>query len=100
MERAADPADIKIIRDLYGSHSQTIINALLSFDAYFNWWFPFEASIPLDATLEQTEARDMQTAVDMQEMYERVRINSHKSFLPHGAVFKVTKDILDVKDVH
>ena len=42
----------------------------------------------------------MQTATDMYEMYERVSINSHKSFLPHGAVYKTTKDILEVKDVH
>jgi hypothetical protein len=90
MERAADSADLQIIRDLYGSRSQTIINALLLFDAYFNWWFPYE-----DRALE-----NMQTATDMYEMYERVSINSHKSFLPHGAVYKTTKDILEVKDVH
>ena len=103
MERAADPNDLKIIRDLYGSRSQTIINSLLSFDAYFRWWFPYEESIPLDATDEQTKKRaleNMQTAIDMQEMYERVSINSHKSFLPHAAVYKTTKDILEVKDVH
>eukprot|EP00966_Prymnesium_polylepis_P329047 7384802-Prymnesium_polylepis.1 len=33
-------------------------------------------------------------------MYERVSINSHGSFLPHGAVYKTTMDILEVKDVH
>ena len=35
MERAADPEDIGIIRNLYGSRATTIINALLAFDAYF-----------------------------------------------------------------
>ena len=34
-ELAADPADLKIIRDIYGSRAQTLLNALLSFDAYF-----------------------------------------------------------------
>ena len=82
------------------SHEERL---LLSFDAYFKWWFPYEDSIKLDATLEQTEDRaleNMQTATDMYEMYERVSINSHKSFLLHAAVFKTTKDILEVKDVH
>ena len=36
----------------------------------------------------------------MQEIYERVSIRAHKSFLVHGAVFKVTRDILHVGDVH
>jgi hypothetical protein len=35
IELAADPADLAIIRALFGSRAQTIINALLSFDAYF-----------------------------------------------------------------
>ena len=34
-ELAADPADVEIIRELFGSKAQTIINALLAFDAYF-----------------------------------------------------------------
>ena len=41
----------------------------------------------------------MCTAIDKQEIYERVSIRAHKSFLPHGAVFKVTKDILEVGDI-
>jgi hypothetical protein len=39
------------------------------------------------------------TAIDMQEMFERVSLHHHGSFLPHGAVFKVTRDILEVGDV-
>ena len=35
----------------------------------------------------------------MQEMFERISIHNHGSFLPHGAVFKVTRDILEVGDV-
>ena len=44
MERAADPADLKIIREIYGSRAQTIINTLLSFDAYFNFYYPLKDS--------------------------------------------------------
>ena len=32
------------------------------------------------------------------EIYERLSINNHKSFMPHGAIYKVTKDILKVGD--
>jgi hypothetical protein len=46
IELAADPADLAIIRALFGSRAQTIINALLSSDAYFNWYYPLKASIP------------------------------------------------------
>ena len=35
----------------------------------------------------------------MQEILERVAIRNHGSFLPHGAVYKVTRDILKVGDV-
>eukprot|EP00965_Chrysotila_dentata_P205372 6182917-Pleurochrysis_carterae.AAC.2 len=35
----------------------------------------------------------------MYEVFERVSIRSHKSFLPHGAVSKVSADILEVGDV-
>ena len=41
----------------------------------------------------------MCSAIDMQEAFERVSICNHKSFLPHGAVFKMTKDILRVGDI-
>ena len=35
----------------------------------------------------------------MHEIYERVSIRGHASFLPHGALFKTTRDILLVGDV-
>ena len=35
LELSCDPADIKMILDLYGSRGRTIINVLLSFDSYF-----------------------------------------------------------------
>ena len=41
----------------------------------------------------------MQNAIDMHEIFERVSIRNHGSFLPHGAIFKVTQDILEVGDV-
>eukprot|EP00966_Prymnesium_polylepis_P290811 6716460-Prymnesium_polylepis.1 len=40
----------------------------------------------------------MRRAIDMHEIYERVTIRKHGSFLPHGAIFKVTQDILSVGD--
>eukprot|EP00965_Chrysotila_dentata_P037668 1252815-Pleurochrysis_carterae.AAC.1 len=87
---------------MFGSRAQTLINVLLAFDAYFKWYFPFEASIPLLCDYSLREARafeNMRDATDMVEAFERVSIRSHKSFLPHGAIFKVTRDILEVGDV-
>ena len=46
-ELAADPADVEIIRELFGSRAQTIINALLAFDAYFKWYYPYKRSVHL-----------------------------------------------------
>jgi hypothetical protein len=102
MELAADPEDIAIIRQLFGSRAQTIINTLLAFDAYFNWYYPLKESIPLFAPIPIREARafeNMNTAIDMMEMFERISIRNHKSFLVHGAIFKVTRDILHVGDI-
>ena len=48
---------------------------------------------------EQRAFDNMRSAIDMQEAYERVSINNHKSFLPHGAVFKCTQDILLVGNI-
>ena len=38
-------------------------------------------------------------AIDMHEIYERCAIRKHGSFMPHGAIFKVTRDILKVGDI-
>mmetsp|Transcript_57650 Transcript_57650/g.125210 ORF Transcript_57650/g.125210 Transcript_57650/m.125210 type:complete len:101 (-) Transcript_57650:329-631(-) len=38
----------------------------------------------------------MYDAVDMIEAFERVSIRLQKSFLPHGAGFKVTRDTLEI----
>jgi hypothetical protein len=54
------------------------------------------------AALETREARafdNMRRAIDMAEMLERVSACRHNSFMPHGAIFKTTADILSVGDV-
>ena len=38
LELAADKGDLDIIRELYGSRSKTLINALLAYDGFFLWW--------------------------------------------------------------
>ena len=35
----------------------------------------------------------------MHQIFERLSIRNHSSFLPHGAIYKVTRDILEVGDV-
>jgi hypothetical protein len=55
IERAADDGDLDMIRKICGSRAQTIINALLAFDAYFNWYYPLKESIPFDAPMEVCE---------------------------------------------
>ena len=35
----------------------------------------------------------------MHEGYERLAIRHHKSYLPHGAIFKLSRDILAVGDL-
>ena len=42
MELAADPEDVAIIHKLFGSRAQTLINTLLAFDSYFNWYYPLK----------------------------------------------------------
>jgi len=101
-EAAANQESLEIIRKLYGSRARTIINALLAFDAYFAWYYPFKKSVPYGCGMEEKEQRALdncRSAIDMQEMFERVAIYNHGSFLSHGAVFKVTRDILEVGDV-
>ena len=103
IERAADPADLEIIRSVYGSRAQTIINTLLSFDAYFNWYYPLKDHKlgVLDSDKEKVLARALEncrTAIDLHQICERLSIRNHKSFLFHGAIYKVTRDILKVGD--
>ena len=102
IERAADPEDLAIIRELFGSRAQTLINALLSFDAYFQWYYPLKRRMPFRAPLQQRRERALDNcrrAIDMQEIVERLSIQHHKSFVFHGAVYKLTRDILRVGDL-
>ena len=48
---------------------------------------------------EQRALDNIQKAIDMHEIFERLAIRNHSSFLPHGAVFKVSQDIIEVGDV-
>lgn len=105
MERAADPEDLSIIRELFGSRAQTLINTLLAFDAYFKWYYALRSSIPIDAPLAVRESRAFMNccdAIDLHEITERLTargLKGHQSFLFHGAIFKVSRDILKVADV-
>ena len=102
VERAADPADLAMIRDLFGSRANTTINCLLAFDAYFAWYYPLKKSVPFRCEMPKRDARALDNArraIDMHEIFERITIRKHKSFLPHGAIYKMTRDILEVGDV-
>ena len=104
MQRAANPEHVAIIRRLYGSRAQTILNILLSFDAYFAWYYALKYKSPKlftpDTAVKEARALDnCRSAIDMHEIFERLTIRRHKSYLIHGAIFKVTRDILLVGDV-
>ena len=54
-------------------------------------------AVPFMCDLRRREERaldNMRSAIDMMEIFERVSIRSHGSFLIHGAVYKCTRDIL------
>mmetsp|Transcript_25007 Transcript_25007/g.60401 ORF Transcript_25007/g.60401 Transcript_25007/m.60401 type:complete len:167 (-) Transcript_25007:108-608(-) len=38
------------------------------------------------------------TAIDMHEIFERISARNHGSYLPHGAIFKMPRDILKIGD--
>ena len=98
-ELAADPQCVEMIRVLFGSRAQTIINALLAFDAYFKWYYSYKRSVPFFCSHEQRLERAFENscmAIDMHEIYERIAIRNHKSFLLHGCIYKVSRDILQV----
>ena len=103
MEKAADSEHLKIIRELYGSRAQTIINALLAFDAYFAWYYPvkdLKDHAPFSETSPSAEEAAFVNccrAIDLHEITERISIRNHKSFLFHGAIYKVTRDIINTR---
>jgi len=102
METPDGKADVEMIHTLFGSRAQTILNALLSFDAYFSWYYPLKRSVPLFCDQELRNERALENcraAIDLHEILERIAIRNHSSFLPHGAIYKMTNDILLVGDV-
>ena len=102
LELAEDPLDLAIIRELFGSRAETLINSLLSFDGFFIWYFNLKESVDHDAPLSEKEAhalKNCRAAIDMMEIFERSSIRKHGSFMPHGAIFKTTRDIIKVGDI-
>ena len=78
------------------------IRTALAFDACFSWYYAWRNKVPLDAPQEDKETRaleNMQLAVDMHEMFERVSLSRHGSFMPHATIYKSTQSILEVGDV-
>ena len=75
---------------------------LLAFDAYFIWYHPIvDPTVPFMGPMPSRRTRALDNAcaaVDMFEIVERVTIHHHKSFLFHGAVYKVSRDILRVNN--
>ena len=98
MEKQADPEDLATIRKLFGSRAQTLINSLLAFDAFLVWYYIFKFDTPAFlCPMEQREAHAFKlcrAAIDMHEAFERIGIRRHKSYLPHGAIYKMPREIL------
>lgn len=103
MEREASSEDLAMIRAIFGPRSQTIINALLAWDAFLAWYYALEDIVCVlfdtEEAKESAALLNCSLAIDMHEIFERVSIRTHKSFLPHAAIFKVSMDILRVGDV-
>ena len=56
----------------------------------------------MNSPIHVREARALdnsRSAIDMAEIFERVTIANHKSFLVHGCIYKCSRDILRVADV-
>ena len=90
------------LRAKYGNWAIPAIRTALAFDAYFSWYYAWRNKVRLDAPRKDKEERalqNMQLAVDMHEMYERVSLGQHGSFMPHAAIYKITQSILEVGDV-
>ena len=57
LERAADHEDLEVVRELFGSRANTIINTLLAFDGYFAWYYPLKLSVPFRCEMALREQR-------------------------------------------
>ena len=65
------------LRAKYGNWAIPAIRTALAFDAYFSWYYAWRDKVPLDAPRKDKEERaleNMQLAVDMHEMFERVSL--------------------------
>ena len=74
IEKNSDTVKLALIRETFGSRAQTLINALLAFDAYFAWYRPYKKSIPIDAPEWMAEERALENtrlAIDMQEIFQK-----------------------------
>jgi len=102
-ERRCDPTHLALIRDTFGSRGNTLIGIICAWDAYLRWYRANGSheveflDTNVDA-VEQHALRCCQLAIEQQEAFERVSGKAHKSFLPHLAVFKITRDKLRVGD--
>ena len=99
---ADHPGATDLLKAKYDNWANTAIRTALAFDAYFSWYYAWRNKVPLDAPRKDKETRaleNMQRAVDMHEMFERVSLSRHGSFMPHAAIYKITQSILEIGDV-
>ena len=99
MEKQADPQDLAIIQKMFGSCAQTLINSLLACVRLLGLVLHLQVRCApaFLCPVEQRETHAFKlcrAAIDMHECFERVGIRRHKSFLPHGAIFKIPREIL------
>ena len=86
---------------MYGNWANTAIRTALAFDAYLLWYYSWKKSSPRCHAKGQGDARAVEhaLAVGMHEIFERVSVVQHGSFMPHVAIYKITQSILEVSDV-
>jgi hypothetical protein len=104
MELAADPDEIAYIREIFGSHAQLIINALLTADAFFILWRLNQK--PMEFLVGPAEVNGphalafCRAAIDYGNMLERICVKPHKSWYPHMAMLTWPLNILDLGNIN
>tara|TARA_B100000524_G_scaffold18871_1_gene9734 strand:- start:18 stop:671 length:654 start_codon:yes stop_codon:yes gene_type:complete len=90
-----------LLKKMYGNWANTAIRTALAFDAYLLWYYSWKKSSPRCHAKGQGDARAVEhaLAVGMHEIFERVSVVQHGSFMPHVAIYKITQSILEVSDV-
>ena len=103
MELAADPEHLAYIREIFGSHAQLLISALLTADAFFILWRlnnkPMEFLGPAEVNGPHALAF-CRAAIDYGNMLERVCVKPHKSWYPHMAIWTWPLNILDLGNIN